>query len=359
MIRRLYITHEPCNSNLVVTQLYPFILSTPYDHLLICFNSDIACINTYINIKNINYSWKNIFGNILALWEIIKYKPHLIHLRGYNSSVIIFFYCLFTNTKVIFDPRGAFPEEVKFKNGNLSYFFSRIVEFFIFLLANNVIVVSNKMKKYYLNKFKYLNTKYHVIPTFYNETKPLLKNENKVVSHYNLVYLGSLDKWQCFDKIILFLNRMFKNNIIFTLSIVTSDVLKFENEFKHKLLFTNFNCITLKPDEVPQFLLTQDIALIFREKSIINYVASPVKLQEYLYNRLFVITNEHIGDMSDYIVNKNLGYLVKDFCEINFSEIIKSYNSYIKNGKTSNFHLDYNKEISIKTYVELLKHLSN
>jgi hypothetical protein len=85
---------------------------------------------------------------------MLKFNPQIIHLRGYNIAPVVLFYALITRTKIIFDPRGAFPEEVKYKKGLLYYYISRILEFLIFNFSRDIIVVSNQMRNHFIKRYK-------------------------------------------------------------------------------------------------------------------------------------------------------------------------------------------------------------
>ena len=66
------------------------------------------------------------------------------------------------------------------------------------------------------------------------------------------------------------------------------------------------------PDDVPFWLNAADYGVIFRHDHLVNRVASPIKLAEYLLTGLPVIASPHIGDVSDLIERYELGVIVTE-----------------------------------------------
>lgn len=72
-------------------------------------------------------------------------------------------------------------------------------------------------------------------------------------------------------------------------------------------------CVTIKSlpaREVPRYLVASDVALMLRDQSETNRVASPVKFGEYLAAGVPVIITPGLGDASGLVENEYLGQLV-------------------------------------------------
>lgn len=63
-------------------------------------------------------------------------------------------------------------------------------------------------------------------------------------------------------------------------------------------------------EEVPAFLAASDVGFLLRQDDPVNHVASPVKFGEYLASGLAVVTSPKLGDVSQLVVERNLGILV-------------------------------------------------
>ena len=51
---------------------------------------------------------------------------------------------------------------------------------------------------------------------------------------------------------------------------------------------------------------------MLREQSDTNKVASPVKFAEYLYAGLPVLITENLGDFSNYVIENDCGFIIKE-----------------------------------------------
>lgn len=72
----------------------------------------------------------------------------------------------------------------------------------------------------------------------------------------------------------------------------------------------------VQPAEVPAVLAACDHALLIREDSITNRVASPTKFAEYLACGLPVVISPHIGDFSGDVAREQLGVVYQDGDEL-------------------------------------------
>ncbi len=78
--------------------------------------------------------------------------------------------------------------------------------------------------------------------------------------------------------------------------------------------------------DVSGYLAAADVALIFRKKSIVNYVACPVKFCEYSTAGLPVIADANVKLIHDYIQETGAGKIVADPDEINEKMILELKN---------------------------------
>jgi glycosyltransferase involved in cell wall biosynthesis len=291
---------------------------------------------------------------------LFRIKPVRVHLRGLNLFPIIFIYKIFKRVHLTLDPRGAFPEEILMRfNSKFLFYVLNFIEFLYFISGDSVIFVSDAFKKHIFSKYPCLKIKNVVIPTFYVE-KNLSKSSfnfssiNSESDKFKLVYVGSMDVWQNFDKVVDFCNELGKLRYPFILHIITKDestALKYLNE----LNFKNFTIDSLKPYEIADFLNRMDIAFVFRENSTVNKVSSPVKIQEYLYSGLFVLLSNGIGDLSDFIRSNHLGYILDDFTEKDVANAIKVFVER-KSNRQDNIRIFlnyYDNGLKLNTYQKL------
>jgi hypothetical protein len=343
----------------------PFVQSPPKDYkvYLITFGNKLDFINklqsSIINI-NISLRWRNVRSFFLLVYFLIRISPDIIHVRGFNTFPPVFVLKKFMNFKLILDPRGAYPEEVFLRYKSLLLFFLiNKLESIYYRTADLVIFVSDNFKNHIKSKYQSFHYPSAVIPTFYVDeindlSKFSIENGVKGSIPLQLVYVGSMDVWQKFSVVIDYCNELENMKIPFHLFIVTKDRTE-AIKFLKKAIFKNWSIQTLKPTEISTFLNEMDIAFVFRDFSIVNEVSSPVKIQEYLYSGLFVILSDKIGDLSEFIKTKNLGYLLNTCSS---EEVKNSLDVYTQIKKQRNrresidiFLSHYNNSIKIENYL--------
>ena len=122
-----------------------------------------------------------------------------------------------------------------------------------------------------------------------------------------LVYSGSVAGWQSFGLLGGLLRGALaeqpKLKVLF-LSPPDSGIDGLAAEFPGRVL-RRF----LQAEEVPQALQACDAALLVREDTLTNRVASPTKFAEYLANGLPVVISAHIGDFSQLVQVQRLGHV--------------------------------------------------
>jgi hypothetical protein len=282
-------------------------------------------------------------------------------LRGLNLFPVVFICKIFRSFHLILDPRGAFPEEILMRyKSKILFYLLNILEIIYYLSGNSVIFVSNAFKKHFFSKYKFLKINHKVIPTFYVENKQpinniILSNNTQETKTLNLVYVGSMDVWQKFNKVVDFCNILVKLNHNFILHILTKDE-KTALDYLKSADFKDFNIKSLKPDDISNFLKKMDMAFVFRDSSIVNIVSSPVKIQEYLYSGLYVISSSEIGDLSEFIYSKKLGYIIDDFNVLNVKNTIETFiqRKSTREQNINTFLRFYDNKLKIDEYLKLI-----
>lgn len=227
----------------------------------------------------------------------------VVHCRGHVGSIFAINLLNKFNLKkpVISDIRGAIVEERESKRSKLSNFYSmqsRELEKAVFKSAHYFFFVSDNMQKYYREKYNFKQGS-AVFPTIVNEHLfykcQALRNKYRdklgIKDRFTYVYVGGADHWQNVDKMILKFNKININkpNMYFFI-ILTCDV-KFVKKFcmNNDINVENFYIDSVAYSDVCKYLNASDYGVIIREENIMNYVASPTKINEYLACQLKVI----------------------------------------------------------------------
>ncbi len=112
-----------------------------------------------------------------------------------------------------------------------------------------------------------------------------------------------------------------------------------KKKIEHKNIINKF----VSYSEMPFYLNAADVAIIWREKSIVNKVASPVKFGEYVCCGLPVIANESVDMIKEYIKKNSCGLLINSLDDIDINSLnrLKQINRQaIAETGLSNFGID-------------------
>ncbi|WP_312266703.1 hypothetical protein [Neisseria sp.] len=279
----------------------------------------------------------NVFLHFFLILSIFK-SSKIVYIHSiYNTLANIFFIVLFKKFYVL-DLHGVVPEELKMQKKFVISNIFTVIENIIFRKLNITISVTKKMQQYYENlyanpKNKYLI--YAILPSIIDTNKSInnLNSDNQVV---RIIYSGNTQVWQNIDLMIHAIKKNINKNISYT--ILTGEPEAFKQVIKNFEL-ENEDSITIKSvttDQLGSFYSESHYGFILRDDILINQVACPTKLVEYLsYGIIPIVLSPDIGDF------KEMGYeyllldefskdipLKKSLTNQKVIEKIKSENSY-------------------------------
>ena len=234
----------------------------------------------------------------------------VIHCRGHIGSffAVNLLQRFNLDKKIIGDIRGAIVDERENKKSILSVFYksqTEELERAVFEGVNYFFFVSDNMMKFYKEKYNFKQNS-EVFPTIVDESlfykceiyrkdyRAKLNTKDRKV----YIYIGGTDYWQNLDQIILKFNEInIKKTDKYFFIILTKNV-AFVKRFCNikNINLINFYISSVAYSDVGKYLNASDYGVIIRDKSIVNYVASPTKINEYLACNLKIIDNlEQIG----------------------------------------------------------------
>lgn len=201
--------------------------------------------------------------------------------------------------KRIIDLHGAVPEEFELQGDpdNAKYF--NMVEKFVLQNVDHIIVVTKAMQQHVLNKYPGLiSAEFINLPIFQDfseeiSEKPL--QDGKPI----IIYSGGVQKWQQIPKMIQAINSTINLN---NYRIFCPDPEIIYDFFDPEMLHNSFLIIGSKNlSELNKEYKESHYGFILREDLIVNRVACPTKLIEYLAMGIVPIVDfEKIGDFSDF-----------------------------------------------------------
>lgn len=166
--------------------------------------------------------------------------------------------------------------------------------------------VTNNMRNYLQDKYKFnSNLPYTIIPTLYkvetvdfNELQKVQQREMWKESDYIITYVGSTAAWQSTTQLVDIIDRLssLSENIRFMIltngEIHEMDALK--EKLKNRLIIKS-----VKHSEMKYYLSMSNIGIVIRDNNIVNRVAAPTKIAEYLTNGLKILYSGDIGIIED------------------------------------------------------------
>jgi hypothetical protein len=266
------------------------------------------------------------------------------------TALLLFFVCLFTGEriaicrnvfcakmalrvkkigllkKVVVDGRSALTSEIaEYDVFPVDYLRNNIhrIESYVINNSDFRIVVSNQLVKYWEQNFNYVKGKEVVIPCtldnkfFCDDAFNLSERTETIKSELGIkpndvvfVYAGSAAPWQSFELIDKILSPLLEKDerikILF-LSKENKDNKYFKQKYPNRVFIK-----WLEHKDVLSYLHCCDYGLLLREQSDTNKVASPVKFAEYLYAGLPVLITENLGDFSNYVIENDCGFIIKE-----------------------------------------------
>jgi len=238
----------------------------------------------------------------------------------FENARIIYFHSIYNLTlipqeliekfvdKIIIDIHGCVVEELIYYEQE-----KKIVDKFqkfeneFFPKVKALISVSNNMIDFYKNKYPNINTKFINLPIF-NRFKI---NDNIINSkkNINIIYSGGSQKWQNVDIMIDSISKIANN---YKVTLLTPDISVFSEKLKkYKNLLEKIEIKTVPSNLLYQEYEKADYGYILRDDIIVNKVACPTKIIEYLnYGIIPIVLQPEIGDFNNlgysYITNDNL-----------------------------------------------------
>ena len=323
-----------------------------------------------------------IFSNIFFILfkDICFRNPILLKTRSFSHiSACKMLKTVYPKLIILFDSRGAVAEEFLLSHGEgspapqiLSEYRRLMQEEIDFLkLSDCVFCVSEKLKKYHLRSMDPGDeNKFMVVPGcadrnifFWNpEGRKKIRKQLGLDEKFVFVYSGRLNKaWQVPDLIFSLYKKISDKKKDAVLLCLTPDVKIVDNYIKK---YNIDDCKILKKfatsSSLGNFLCAADSALLLRDDSPTNNVASPTKFAEYVMCGLPVIISENVGDFSEFVKKYKIGLVVNNKNKYLDEQCIRNIIEYSWNreyiadiGKSS-----FSKQIHLGNIVDRYRDLS-
>jgi glycosyltransferase involved in cell wall biosynthesis len=265
---------------------------------------------------------------------------HSIHSLKYIPYFFLFFK---GKKKIILDAHGVVPEEMKMYHKNFHYLYFLWIEKRIFKQLSDCLCVTCSMINHFKNRYSNPLNYHHFstselmkIPEHFNQ-KIILSELNIKEDEVVIIYSGNTQVWQNIPLMIESI-RTIKNVKIL---ILTGEKYLFETMLKNAGLFIkSINILSIEPKNLYKYYSICHYGYILRDNNIVNNVANPTKMLEYLqFGITPIVLSPKIGDYLNY----NYDYIeLKNLKEENLKPIKSLKNIEISKLLKLNENLDLN-----------------
>jgi len=268
----------------------------------------------------------------LLLYKIYRTRPDVVHCRSYMATLLaVLARFVFRDIKVIFDPRGFWPEEGvvagRWSETSLRFKFWKYVEKKLFTGSDKVIALS----KPFADRVKSLADgadcsviftcadvhKFDQARLSRNAKRADLGMQGKMVFVYN----GGLSAWHdpaLLARIYKTISQSFSDTMLLLITGHSKQHLAaaFETE---GVTQRDYLVVSAKPNEVPGYLATGDYGLVplktISRNTPMSVVAETMigtKVAEYLSTGLPIIVNQNVGGLKTLMTEYSLGVTFDD-----------------------------------------------
>lgn len=257
--------------------------------------------------KNLEVYKVNFFKDFLFLFFKVK-ESKIIYIHSLHNYLKIFLIPFVNRKKLILDVHGVVVEETEFENKIKMAKLFKWIEKKLFKNLDKAIFVTKQMQKFYEKKYsqEMKSIKCMTLPIIEeNRDKSVEISEElklKIKDKTIIIYSGNLQKWQNIDTMMDLISKNLSNKLFYI--ILTGQKEEMERRFKERNISSKYFLVdSVLPSELSKYYEISNYGFILRDDHVLNRVANPTKLGEYLdYGIIPIVKLNEIGDY------KELGY---------------------------------------------------
>ena len=243
--------------------------------------------------------------------RLMTFKPTHIYVRTSACAIAAKELAKKTSAKLVYSMRGVDVAESLLER-NLRAYIIAIWSWFCvrraMRIADHVNAVSKTMAEWIVRKF---GRQASVLPCCIAQIKGEVEEVMQKSQGKTIIYSGGLSAWQKIDVIIALMRRISEVDDSIRFRFLTKDLemlrKKCETAGLDKSLWSAKSC---NQSEVLEELAKADCGIILRDDTLVNQVASPIKVGEYLAAGLGVIASPFIGDVGKDLADKEYACMV-------------------------------------------------
>jgi glycosyltransferase involved in cell wall biosynthesis len=265
--------------------------------------------------------------------SVSEIKESKVYLRTVDAFLKYYLRLKIQKNWILYDFRALLFVESFYRRKN--YLVASLIfisEFFAYCLSDQICCVSRNLEAYLLRIF-FFERRIYVFPCLVAiGRRKTLVSRTPDRRDFKFVYVGSISRWQNFEKAVdLF--KGYSRNESCDLTVITKDTAEALRILTRKGVAGKVLC--LSHGEVLNELRYSDFGFLLRNKDLLNHVASPIKFLEYLACGVIPIMNSGIGDYSQEAVFNNIAVVLGENEKLAAGRLSKLINdpSYVKRVK--------------------------
>ncbi|WP_276691380.1 hypothetical protein [Acidaminococcus massiliensis] len=217
----------------------------------------------------------------------------------------------YPNSRILYDNRGlAFEESLMSYPNSIIHKVNRNIKRKALLAAKDFCdsynFVTTNMREYFIKHYQFdENIPYTIIPTLYQSVvcdeiklQQIRQQENYHEDDTVIGYIGSTAAWQSMNTLVSTIakigQKMPKAKFLILTNGGIPEMQKLTNNIKKRIVIKN-----IPHNKMNYYLQIIDIGIIVRDNTIINHVAAPTKIAEYLTNGIKILYSGDIGIIDD------------------------------------------------------------
>ena len=251
----------------------------------------------------------------------------IVYCEALPSATIVYDICLERNVPYVYDCHGTAPDEVYLYHPN---FAGKIFADWLRKKQNTIVetcdllvTVSNKQYEVFKTTKPYVLLPMLPAQQFFYEQNSRDKTRAEIGIPKNAIvfcYAGQNQKWQMSEETIAYYKRIEESIPNAYLLVLTGS----EKEFKELCLknkISNFYVTKVPYVKMQDYLDAADYGFCLRQNHIINLVASPTKVLEYLSRNVMPILTPYVGDFSKQLKDQGLCVVLDNLNLLDFDKI--------------------------------------
>ncbi len=249
-------------------------------------------------------------------------RIRVIHAHNLYSAALALSARRLHGYKVILDYHGRIPEEYVFlgKGGEPSRKALESLERWCARHADHVIVVSDKLRDYLIDRYKIEATKISVIACCSDQTnfcwntarRDAARHERGLAGKLVCTHLGSFFEWYEPELLVHLFNQIRNRVPNAHLLVITPSREATREYLTTRLPADVFTVMSAAHDQVPELLNASDLGFLLLRPSPNIKTSSPAKFSEYVNCGLPVLITSEVGDFSELVRERRIGQVVDE-----------------------------------------------